>query len=136
ERGTRTRRGSARRPEKTAGNRRAPASRWPESFPTAPRSGAESRRRVFDSLRAPAYHSPRVMATYLVESRVWLARARPDVFSFFAAAENLVLLTPPAFRLAIVAGPPALSAGAVVDLRMSWLGVAVGWRGVIPAGDP
>jgi len=41
------------------------------------------------------------MADYILESRVWLARARPDVFEFFAAAGNLVLLTPPSFRLAI-----------------------------------
>ena len=53
------------------------------------------------------------MADYILESRVWLARARPDVFAFFAAAENLVLLTPPSFRLQVVAGPSALSAGAV-----------------------
>jgi ligand-binding SRPBCC domain-containing protein len=65
------------------------------------------------------------MADYILESRVWLARARTDVFAFFAAAENLVLLTPPSFHLAIVAAPPALSTGAVVDLRMSWLGVPV-----------
>ena len=42
------------------------------------------------------------MADYILESRVWLARARPEVFAFFAAAENLVRLTPPSFHLAIV----------------------------------
>src|SRR6516162_3249142 len=49
-----------------------------------------------------------------------LARARPEVFAFFAAAQNLVRLTPPWFHLAIVDGPPALSTGAVIDLKMSW----------------
>jgi len=76
------------------------------------------------------------MADYILESRVWLARARPEVFAFFAAAENLVRLTPPSFHLAIVDGPPALSTGAVIDLRMSWLGVPVSWRAFIREWDP
>jgi ligand-binding SRPBCC domain-containing protein len=76
------------------------------------------------------------MADYILESRVWLARARTDVFAFFAAAENLVRLTPPSFHLAIVAGPPALSTGAVIDLRLSWLGVPVRWRAFIREWDP
>jgi ligand-binding SRPBCC domain-containing protein len=76
------------------------------------------------------------MADYILESRVWLARARTDVFAFFAAAENLVLLVPPSVRLRMVAGPPALSTGATVDLRMSWLGVPLTWRAFIREWDP
>ena len=71
------------------------------------------------------------MADYILESRVWLARARTDVFAFFAAAEHLTLVTPPSFRLEVVAGPRALSTGAVLDLRMSWLGVPLRWRRVL-----
>src|SRR5206468_9810965 len=51
-------------------------------------------RREFDSLRTPAYHSPRVMADYILESRVWLARTRAEVFAFFAESSNLLLITP------------------------------------------
>jgi ligand-binding SRPBCC domain-containing protein len=76
------------------------------------------------------------MADYILESRVWLARARPEVFAFFAAAENLVKLTPPSWRLEIVAGPPALSSSAVLDLKMSWLGVPMTWRTFIREWDP
>ena len=76
------------------------------------------------------------MADYILESRVWLARARTDVFAFFAAAENLVLLVPPSVRLRVVAGPSALSTGATVDLRMSWLGVPLTWRAFIREWDP
>ncbi len=76
------------------------------------------------------------MADYILESRVWLARARPEVFAFFAAAENLVKLTPPSWRLEIVAGPPALSGSAVLDLKMSWLGVPMTWRAFIREWDP
>jgi ligand-binding SRPBCC domain-containing protein len=76
------------------------------------------------------------MADYILESRVWLASARTDVFAFFAESANLVLLTPPSFRLRIVAGPRALSTGAVVDLRLTWLGVPVRWRTFIREWDP
>jgi len=76
------------------------------------------------------------MADYILESRVWLARARPDVFAFFAESANLVLLTPPSLNLRVVAGPRALSSGAVIDLQMSWLGVPVTWRAFIREWDP
>ncbi len=76
------------------------------------------------------------MADYILESRVWLARARPEVFAFFAESANLALLTPPSFCLRVVAGPRALSSGAVIDLRMSWLGVPVTWRAFIREWDP
>jgi ligand-binding SRPBCC domain-containing protein len=76
------------------------------------------------------------MADYILESRVWLARARPEVFAFFAAAENLVKLTPPSWRLEIVGGPPALSSSAVLDLKLSWLGVPMTWRAFIREWDP
>ena len=48
------------------------------------------------------------MADYILESRVWLARTRAEVFAFFAAAENLIKLTPPSWRLEIVAGPRSI----------------------------
>jgi len=76
------------------------------------------------------------MADYILESRVWLARARTDVFAFFTESSNLVLLTPASFGLRVVGGPHALSNGAVVDLRMSWLGVPVRWRAFIREWDP
>src|SRR5215831_12248797 len=113
-----------------------PTSRWPGSCPTAPRSRGASRRRVFDSLRAPAYDSPRVMADHILESRVWLARTRTEVFAFFAAPENLRRLTPPSLRLEVVAGPPTLTTGAVLDLKLSWLGVPLRWRAFIREWDP
>src|SRR5262249_25426784 len=112
------------------------AARRPESCPTAPRSRGASRRRVFDSLRAPAYDSPRVMADHILESRVWLARARTEVFAFFASPENLVQLTPPSFHLEVVAGPARLTTGAVLHLTLSRLGVPLRWRAFIREWDP
>ena len=76
------------------------------------------------------------MADHILESRVWLARARTEVFAFFAAPENLALLTPPSFCLEVVAGPRTLSTGAVLDLKLSWLGVPLCWRAFIREWDP
>jgi ligand-binding SRPBCC domain-containing protein len=76
------------------------------------------------------------MADYILESRVWLARTRPEVFAFFAESANLLLLTPPSFRLRVVAAPRALATGAVLDLQLAWLGVPVRWRALVREWDP
>ena len=76
------------------------------------------------------------MADYILESRVWLARTRAEVFAFFADSSHLLLITPPVFRLRLVGGPPALSTGAVLDMRLQWLGVPIRWRAFIREWDP
>ena len=76
------------------------------------------------------------MADYILESRVWLARTRAEVFAFFADSSHLLLITPPAFRLRLVGSPPALSTGAVLDMRLQWLGVPIRWRTFIREWDP
>jgi ligand-binding SRPBCC domain-containing protein len=76
------------------------------------------------------------MADHVLESRVWIARARPEVFAFFAESAHLPLITPASFRLRVVDGPRALSPGAVLDLRLSWLGVPLRWRAFIREWDP
>jgi ligand-binding SRPBCC domain-containing protein len=76
------------------------------------------------------------MADYILESRVWLARTRAEVFALFADSSHLLLITPPAFRLRLVGGPPVLSTGAVLDMRLQWLGVPIRWRTFIREWDP
>jgi ligand-binding SRPBCC domain-containing protein len=76
------------------------------------------------------------MADYVLEHRVWLARPRADVFAFFADPANLTRLTPDSWRLRVLAAPPALAAGAVIDFRIAWLGVPVRWRAFIREWDP
>jgi ligand-binding SRPBCC domain-containing protein len=86
---------------------------------------------------APAAARPvHLMADYVLESRVRLARPRAEVFAFFADPASLALLTPPAFRLRLLTALPALHAGAVLDLRLVWLGVPVRWRAFIREFDP
>jgi ligand-binding SRPBCC domain-containing protein len=77
------------------------------------------------------------MADHVLETRVWLARPRPDVFAFFADPANLRHLTPPSLRLRLRT-PPAgpLAAGAVLDFRLMWLGLPLSWRAYIREFDP
>ncbi len=76
------------------------------------------------------------MADHVLESRVWLPRARGEVFAFFADPANLARITPHTFRVRVVAGPVPMAAGAVYDLRLSWLGLSLRWRAYIREFDP
>lgn len=76
------------------------------------------------------------MADHILESRVWLARARAEVFAFFAAPANLELITPPSYRFRFVVPPGRMAAGSVYDFTVSWLGVPVRWRAFIREFDP
>src|SRR5262245_9305758 len=71
------------------------------------------------------------MADHILESCVWVARPRPEVFAFFADPANLARLTPPWMRVRLRTTAPAMTAGSVVDCRVSWLGVPAGWRAYI-----
>jgi len=76
------------------------------------------------------------MADYIVESRMWLPKPRADVFAFFTDPTNLIRVTPPWLGLRLVNAPPSLSAGAVLDLRITWLGLPLRWRTYIREYDP
>jgi len=76
------------------------------------------------------------MADHVLETRVWLARPRPQVFAFFADPAHLTRVTPPALRLRVLTEGATLAAGAVLDLRLAWLGVPLRWRAYIREYDP
>ena len=77
------------------------------------------------------------MADHVFESRVWLARPRPEVFAFFAEPTSLQRLTPPALRLRLQNPGVALTTGAVLDFRLRWLGVVpLRWRAFVREWDP
>jgi ligand-binding SRPBCC domain-containing protein len=76
------------------------------------------------------------MADQILESRVWLARPRPEVFAFFADPANLVRVSPPALRLRLLTPAATLAPGAVLDFRIAWLGVPLRWRMYIREYDP
>jgi ligand-binding SRPBCC domain-containing protein len=76
------------------------------------------------------------MADFVLESRVWIGRPRPEVFAFFSNPAHIVQITPPAFHLTLVRAPDVLAAGAVLDMRLRWLGLPVRWRAYIREYDP
>jgi ligand-binding SRPBCC domain-containing protein len=76
------------------------------------------------------------MADHVLETRVWLARPRPQVFAFFADPAHLTRVTPPALRLRVLTPGVTLAAGAVLDFRVAWLGVPLRWRAYIREYDP
>jgi ligand-binding SRPBCC domain-containing protein len=76
------------------------------------------------------------MADHILESRVWLAKPRSDVFAFFADPRTLPLLTPPPFRLRLSSEPVPMAAGGVYDFELAWFGLPVRWRAFIREFDP
>ena len=76
------------------------------------------------------------MADHILEARVWLPKARPEVFAFFADPANLQRLTPPSYRLRVLSPPAPLAAGSTYDVRLSWLGVPMRWRALVREFDP
>jgi ligand-binding SRPBCC domain-containing protein len=76
------------------------------------------------------------MADHVLETRVWLARPRPEVFAFVADPRNLERLSPPGLKLRLLTPPGPLAAGAVLDVRISWLGLPLTWRTYIREFDP
>jgi ligand-binding SRPBCC domain-containing protein len=76
------------------------------------------------------------MADHIMETRVWVGRSRAHVFALFDDPANLALLTPPSFRLRLAAGPATMTAGAVLDYRLRWLGIPIRWRAYVREYDP
>jgi ligand-binding SRPBCC domain-containing protein len=76
------------------------------------------------------------MADHVLETRVWLARPRSDVFAFVADPTNLARVSPPALRVRLLTAPAPLAAGAVLDFRATWLGLPLRWRTYVREYDP
>jgi hypothetical protein len=77
------------------------------------------------------------MADYVLESRVWLPRPRPEVFAFFSDVANLARLSPPSARFRWRQPPPAaLVAGAVLDFSVRGLGLRSRWLVIVRELDP
>jgi ligand-binding SRPBCC domain-containing protein len=77
------------------------------------------------------------MSDHVLESRVWVAAARPRVFAFFDDPSNLARLTPPSLRFELLSpGPIVMGAGTVLDYRIRWLGLRLSGRAFIREYDP
>ncbi len=73
----------------------------------------------------------------VLDADVWLAAARPDVFAFFANAENLEAITPPWLRFRLTTPTPiTITTGTMLDYRLRVHGIPLAWRSSITVWDP
>lgn len=93
----------------------------------------------------PAEHRPREGVRidpagdrrWRVTAGLWLPRPLDEVFAFFAAAENLNLITPPWVHFRILTPlPVAMRVGARIDYVIRLRGVPVQWKTEITAWEP
>jgi hypothetical protein len=77
------------------------------------------------------------MADHILERRLWLPHARPQVFAFFADGRNWHRALPPSLAFRWLKRPPEqLAAGVVVDFRVRAFGVPARCRALIREFDP
>lgn len=75
--------------------------------------------------------------THRLHTTTWLPLPRPEVFAFFADAENLERITPPELAFEIVTPRPIeIGEGALIDYRLGLFGVRFGWRTEIVSWEP
>ena len=74
---------------------------------------------------------------YRLERSQFIPRPRPEVFAFFANAENLERITPGFLRFRIVTPRPIpMHAGALIDYELRLYGFPIRWRTRIETFEP
>lgn len=77
------------------------------------------------------------MKEYLLEQSVWVPRLVSEVFPFFAAAENLGVITPPELGFRIDSELPIeMRAGALIEYTIRLHGLPMKWRTLISKWNP
>lgn len=77
------------------------------------------------------------METYTLERTQIIHLSLADTFAFFADAQNLERLTPPALRFCVLTPPPIkMAAGTLIDYQLSLYGLPFKWRTLIETWEP
>jgi ligand-binding SRPBCC domain-containing protein len=77
------------------------------------------------------------VAVHVFRSRQRLERPLDEVFAFFAAAHNLERITPPWLRFEVRTPEPVrMEVGAVIDYRLHYHRVPLGWTSQIEVWEP
>ena len=74
--------------------------------------------------------------THLLTRTLYLPLPRPEVFRFFADAENLGRITPDELDFRITRVPDRMAEGATIEYRLALFGVPFGWRTEISYWEP
>lgn len=75
--------------------------------------------------------------THRLHTTTFLPLPRPEVFDFFADAENLERITPPELAFAITTATPIdIREGALIEYRLGLFGVRFGWLTEIVRWEP
>jgi len=71
------------------------------------------------------------------ESELWLPRPREEIFTFFADATNLDLLTPSWLNFRTTTPQPiVMRAGTLIDYQLRLRGIPIRWRTEIKVWEP
>lgn len=77
------------------------------------------------------------MRTYVLEREQVVPRPVEEVFGFFSDARNLEAITPGSLRFRILTPTPiAMGEGAIIDYRLSLVGIPFRWRTRIESWAP
>ncbi len=77
------------------------------------------------------------MKTFLFKTQQTLEQPLTEVFSFFADAHNLAVITPPWLRFEVLTPAPIeMSSGTRIDYRLRLRGIPLHWQSEITAWDP
>jgi ligand-binding SRPBCC domain-containing protein len=77
------------------------------------------------------------MAVHVLRTHQELAHPLDRVFEFFAATRNLERITPPWLRFEVRTPEPVrMEAGALIDYRLQYRGVPLGWTSQIEVWEP
>jgi len=112
-------------------------------LPGSPSTGSlQARSRLAGAAAASALNAPMVRfdsqgGLRTLETELWVARPREEVFPFFANARNLEAITPPLLRFAILTpGPIEMRVGLRIDYQLRVRGMPLRWQSEITAWEP